>query len=181
MRTVTWGPYTIKGVNCITWILLQSINKRLISWRCHSRHLICWCATFLTSISNTSMFLPITFISPLKIQALWFWNISALAASWLRSTSLRRRTFVLGWTQNSFNSLLTRAPWRCGDDISGTAGSYNSLHLWRSCKEMAIKSKVSFQVLKPFTLIPNNIKFITNRWAWALVPTKLVEPGNALA
>ena len=25
------------------------------------------------------------------------------------------------------------------------------------------------------------IKLITNRWAWALVPTKLVEPGNALA
>ena len=25
------------------------------------------------------------------------------------------------------------------------------------------------------------IKVITNRWAWALVPTKLVEPGNALA
>ena len=27
----------------------------------------------------------------------------------------------------------------------------------------------------------NHIKLITNRWAWALVPTKLVEPGNALA
>ena len=27
----------------------------------------------------------------------------------------------------------------------------------------------------------NVIKLITNRWAWALVPTKLVEPGNALA
>ena len=26
-----------------------------------------------------------------------------------------------------------------------------------------------------------NIKLITNRWAWALVPSKLVEPGNALA
>ena len=25
------------------------------------------------------------------------------------------------------------------------------------------------------------INLITNRWAWALVPTKLVEPGNALA
>ena len=25
------------------------------------------------------------------------------------------------------------------------------------------------------------VKLITNRWAWALVPTKLVEPGNALA
>ena len=25
------------------------------------------------------------------------------------------------------------------------------------------------------------LKLITNRWAWALVPTKLVEPGNALA
>ena len=25
------------------------------------------------------------------------------------------------------------------------------------------------------------IKLITNRWAWALVPTKLVEPGNAVA
>ena len=25
------------------------------------------------------------------------------------------------------------------------------------------------------------IKLITNRWAWALVSTKLVEPGNALA
>ena len=24
------------------------------------------------------------------------------------------------------------------------------------------------------------LKLITNRWAWALVPTKLVEPGNAL-
>ena len=169
MRTVTWGPYTIKGVNCITWILLQSINKRLISWRCHSRHLICWCATFLTSISNTSMFLPITFISPLKIQALWFWNISALAASWLRSTSLRRRTFVLGWTQNSFNSLLTRAPWRCGDDISRTAGSYNSLHLWRSCKGRATNSKVSFQVLKLFILIPK-----THMWACQRMPTWII-------
>ena len=27
----------------------------------------------------------------------------------------------------------------------------------------------------------NVIKLITNRWAWALVPTKMVEPGNALA
>ena len=27
----------------------------------------------------------------------------------------------------------------------------------------------------------NVIKLIANRWAWALVPTKLVEPGNALA
>ena len=25
------------------------------------------------------------------------------------------------------------------------------------------------------------VKLITNRWAWELVPTKLVEPGNALA
>ena len=25
------------------------------------------------------------------------------------------------------------------------------------------------------------VKLITNRWAWKLVPTKLVEPGNALA
>ena len=27
----------------------------------------------------------------------------------------------------------------------------------------------------------NHIKLITNRWVWVLVPTKLVEPGNALA
>ena len=27
----------------------------------------------------------------------------------------------------------------------------------------------------------NHIKLITNRWAWALVPTKLVDPGNSLA
>ena len=26
-----------------------------------------------------------------------------------------------------------------------------------------------------------NIKLIANRWAWALVPTRLVEPGSALA
>ena len=27
----------------------------------------------------------------------------------------------------------------------------------------------------------NHIKLITNRWAWALVSTKLVDPGNSLA
>ena len=34
---------------------------------------------------------------------------------------------------------------------------------------------------KLFSFSPSILKLITNRWAWALVPTKLVEPGNALA
>ena len=40
--------------------------------------------------------------------------------------------------------------------------------------KMITKEKLLWSFIKLF-------KLITNRWAWALVPTKLVEPGNALA
>ena len=41
---------------------------------------------------------------------------------------------------------------------------------------LLVESVVS-RILLLLSLI---FKLITNRWAWALVPTKLVEPGNAL-
>ena len=66
--------------------------------------------------------------------------------------------------------------------------------MWEDC--VSVKTCKKYQtvlekIVKQFFARPllfqqdeknkNVIKLITNRWAWALVPTKLVEPGNALA
>ena len=37
------------------------------------------------------------------------------------------------------------------------------------------------RILDKYLFLYGTIELITNRWAWALLPTKLVEPGNALA
>lgn len=48
------------------------------------------------------------------------------------------------------------------------------------CKNSQQHTTIWKRVCKWTQHVASNIKLITDRWAWALVPTKLVEPGNAL-
>ena len=87
----------------------------------------------------------------------WKTGCSPLKQSILKVLGNFVSTAILRMNKNSISQTLWKAP--CLHKIFSRKA--NSCHMQSTCK--------------------THVKLITNRWAWALVPSKLVEPGNALA
>jgi len=75
---------------------------------------------------------------------------------------------------------------KCFTDKQETAGSAHAKNILHATCDTELTTNCHWNISSKYSseimyIRLNYNKLITNRWAWALVPTKLVEPGNALA